>query len=236
MTHPTPWIAFHAVWTSRTRRGRVLYDLLAQFVQAFAVDPTPEESHLRIHEELGPELARRTRGQPADPAKEAEALAAIGYRPGPLVEEATARFGPGRHRRWASGASGYLFHWEWEWPGAAIDRDALLAFQEAHERLPKVGGLAAVGVRLRWWFELAHPGTRAPVYPGSTLRSSVTADLGSRHVSMMIRHDRPDDTPDFRALHAAILAALGPRPPRHVVDLILPPRAPGGRERRQRLP
>lgn len=236
MTHPTPWIALHAVWTSRARSGLAVHEQIARFVDAVAVDPAPRQARVTVHEDLGPQLARLTREVEGTPAAEAAALVAIGYRPGPLVEAVTARLGPGLHRRWASGASGFLFHWTWTYAAGVIDLPALLALAGAHEGLPRVGPFAALAVDVEHDFALARPGTREPCYPASRLRSSAHVDSGSKHASVMVRYDQGVDDAAFRALHRHVLGALGDKPPRHVLQRILPPHRPGGRERREPLP
>jgi hypothetical protein len=88
---------------------------------------------------------------------------------------------------------------------------------------------------LNYWFALKRPSTGMPLFPSSTLRSSVMVWLDSRHVNLAIRYDAPEYTPEMQAIHAEVAAALGPKTPRHALQQIFPAKRPGGRERKVRL-
>lgn len=230
-----PWISFHAPWKSRARSGLVVFEQIQRFVGAVAVDPAPSSVRLAVHEDHGEPLRRLTRELPGTDANQAQALAAIGYRPGPLITLAQQRFGGGTHQRWAQGSSGFLFAWTWERDRPPIELPPFIDFFRAHEALPRAGAMPQVDVTVTYDFEVKRPGTSGALFPGASLRSSVMVWLGSRSVNLSVRYQTPEFTPALREIHAEIVAALGPKTPRHALQQIIPARRPGGRERRVRL-
>lgn len=235
MTLTEPWISFHAPWKSRAKSGLVVLAQIERFVAAVAVDPAPESVALSVYEDHGEPLRRLTRDVAGTDANAARALAAIGYQPGPLITDAQARFGAGTHRRWAQGASGFLFAWTWERDRPPIDLPAFVDFFRAHEALPRAGAMPQVDLVISYHFEVKRPGTSGPLFPGASLRSAVMLWLGSRSVNLSVRYQTPEFTPELRQIHGEVVAALGPKTPRHALQQIIPARRPGGRERRVRL-
>jgi hypothetical protein len=214
MAETKPWISFHAPWVDRSKSGMVVFERIQRFLAACAVDPTPDWIEIEIDEHRRPD----------------------GSLP-PLVDEATAAFGPESKLKTA-GSSNPLASWLWERRSPAIaDAPAMVEFYRAHESIPPLPGREytkrAVQLVVNHWFEVKRPGATAPLFPGATLRSSVMIWLHSRRVNLSLRYQSPDFTPDLRAAHADILAALGPKTPRHALQRIIPARTPGGRERRE---
>jgi hypothetical protein len=85
---------------------------------------------------------------------------------------------------------------------------------------------------LSYGFEVKRPGAGGPLFPGAELRSSVMIFVGARAANLSLRYDSPDMTPELRQAHTEIVAALGPKTPRHALQRIIPATA-GGRERRE---
>ena len=231
---PPPWLYIHMVWTARTRSGLPCLTNLAAFVAAIADRPEPERASLAVREDLGPKLKELTREVESTPARAARALELIDYRPGPLAEAAIAQFGPGQHRPWASGATGFLYAWEWAWQ-APVALPPLVEFYAAHEASARGSGAAQLAVDVHYQFAPHHPATRAPLSPTSRLTSWASVSLERRSTAIGLRIDRPEPTPAFWADYHAVMALLGGKPPRHVVDQIIPARTEAGRERRIRL-
>jgi hypothetical protein len=90
-----------------------------------------------------------------------------------------------------------------------------------------------VGLTLSYWFEVKRPGSAGPLFPGAELRSSVMIFVDGRGANLSLRYDSPDMTPALREAHGEIVAALGPKTPRHALQRIIPATTPRGRERRE---
>jgi hypothetical protein len=243
----TPWIYFHALWTSRLRDGLKVLGQLEQFLAACAFDLRITTAALEVFEDHGDAFARATRDVPSTPAELERALAAISYRPGPLVDAVRARLGDGKHGTWASGASGLCTRWRWEreaWRRSdpPIDAAPMLDAYRAHAAQPPIArglGGKAIELRLGYEFEIKRPGEMAPLFPGTSLRSTASIALGGRRVSIAVRYDSPQLTPELADAHAAITAALAEanrgKLPRHAFQRITPARRPGARERAEDL-
>lgn len=236
MSRSAPWIMFSAAWTSRTKGPKLLGEL-EQFIQSCAMAPAPEVE-LSMYEDLGREFESATRDVEATPEATARALESFGYRPGPLVDEATRRFGTGLHHRWASGECGFRFAWRWS-RSRSESLAALADFYQENAELTVADddgrSRPAVDLMVSYWFDAKRPGERAPLFASQEVRSSLTAWLGSRRVSLALRYPTAKYDPDLAAAHAEILASLGPKSPRGVLDRITPSSRPGARERRERL-
>lgn len=236
MTRRPPWISFHAPWTQRGRSGLVLVERMQRFLAAVAVDPSPQSAELTVYEDLGEELRQRSRGVDSTATNIRAALDAIGYQPGPLVAEVTeAMGGPGRHGTWASGSSGFLMRWSWE-RKAPLDPAPLIALYTRHEADPPVASAPAkrgVGLTFYYSFEVKRPGATAPLFPGASLRSNLLLMVDHRHANLSIRYESPEMTPELRVAHDEIVAALGPKTPRHALSRVVT--SPTGRETSRRL-
>ncbi|HVK72444.1 MAG TPA: hypothetical protein VM734_03965 [Kofleriaceae bacterium] len=209
MTATVPWILCSAAWTSRLRSGAKLLEQLERFLDATAVDPSPDSAQLTIHE-------------------------GSGGSPGPLAVEARQRLGAdATHQRWASGASGDLFvaRWEWQRP---LDLAAPLAFYRDHEDATSATAphRRAVGLMIAYWFEVKRPGETAAMFPGAELRSSLMVWLEARRTSLSLRYASADYTAPLALAHTDVFNRLGPKPPRCVVQRIHPATA-GRKERRE---
>jgi len=213
-----PWILFHAPWTERAKSGMVLLERMQRFLAAAAVDPAPDSLEMTIYDRFAQPLP-------------------------PLVQEAGAAFGASQRDPEAPKPGG-LARWRWRREarnGAPIppaDIGALVDFYRTREHLPPVdgpGAKRAVLLHLTYWFEVKRPGTNAALFPSASLRSGLLLSLDSRHANLSIRYASPELTPELRTAHAAIVAALGPKTPRHAFQRIIPARTPGGRERREPL-
>lgn len=193
-----------------------------RFLAAAAMDPAAEGGSLTIVQAAGEPAA--TLGEPAATVGDANAGA------GAIVAAARARFGAGAAVERGGGLARH--RWDWHGPPQPFDGAALVDFYRAHEALPAIGERRQVDVMLSYWFDLRRPGTTERLFPGSTLRSSAMIWLGARHVNLSVRYDAPGFTPELRTIHDALIATLGPKPPRHALQLIVPATTPRGRERR----
>jgi hypothetical protein len=152
-----------------------------------------------------------------------------------IAADATAAFGPPREARLS--ADGTRGIWRFE-QRAPVDAAPFVAFYRERESLPPpehAPSRRALGLMINHWFEVKRPGTTAPLFPDSQLQSSVMIWLDSRAANLSIRYDSPELTPALRAAHADIVAALGPKTPRHALQRIIPARTLRGRERREPL-
>ena len=191
----------------------VVLERVQRFLAAVAIDPTPDSATLTIYEDRGDEHIAR-----------------------PLVEEVTEVMNaPGRHRTWLTGSSGNFFCWEWKCE-RPFDPDPLIAIYRRHEADPPVTSAPSkrgVGLTLSYWFDVKRPGADQPLFPGAELRSSVMIFVDGRGANLSLRYDSPDMTPALREAHTEIVAALGPKTPRHALQRIIPATTAGGRERRE---
>lgn len=214
----------------------VVLERVQRFLAAVAVDPAPDSAELTVYEDLGYELGRRLRAESWNATTLPATLEAIGYRPGPLVAEVALAMGAsGEQSLCASGSTGYLFRWTWR-RERPFDPGPLIAIYRRHEAdrpMEIAPGRRAVGLTLSYWFEVKRPGTDGPLFPGAELRSSVMIFVGGRGANLSLRYDSPDMTPALREAHTEIVAALGPKTPRHALQRIIPATRPGGRERRE---
>jgi len=210
----TPWISFHAPWTSRLRDLKLLAQI-ERFVAACAIDPAPDSATLEVYDDM--------RGRES-----------ADYRPDARVEATTARFGPGTQSFWGHG----MQRWSWQHRKQPFDSKALIDYFAAHEGDPPIErapGRRGVHLFLSYWFEAKRPGADAPLFPGASLRSAVLLHLGLHSVNLSLRYDSAELTPALRAAHGEILATFDPPLKRGVLQRITPATKPGGRERREPL-
>jgi hypothetical protein len=207
VTQSAPWICFHAPWTERARSGMVVLARVQRFLASVAVDPAPDSAELTVYEN----------------------------RPGLVAEVEVALGATGKHEIWASGATGKLARCKWkrEHP---FDPDPLIDIYRRHEADP-IAELApnkrVVGLTLSYWFEVKRPDAADPLFPGAELRSSVMIFVDKRGANLALRYNSPEMTPALRQAHMEIVAALGPKTPRHALQRIIPATTARGRERRE---
>lgn len=187
----------------------VVLERVQRFLAAVAVDPAPDSAELRVF------------GNPGDEH-------------GSVVTDVAEVMGTsGEPGVWASGPSGFRWAWRRERP---FDPDPLIAVYRRHETDPPVAFAPhkrGVGLTLSYWFEVKRPGETGPLFPGAELRSSVMIFVDGRGANLSLRYDSPEMTPALRQAHTEIVAALGPKTPRHALQRITPATTPRGREKRE---
>jgi hypothetical protein len=185
----------------------VVLERVQRFLASVAVDPSPDSAELTVYENRGT-----------------------------LVGEVDAALGAtGEPEIWASGATGNLSRCRWK-RERPFDADPLIDVYRRHEDDPisvSAPNKRVVGLTLSYWFEVKRPDAAGPLFPGAELRSSVMIFVDRRGANLALRYDSPEMTPALRQAHTEIVAALGPKTPRHALQRIVPAATPRGRERRE---
>lgn len=148
--------------------------------------------------------------------------------PDARTADAAARFGGATRRERGPTVACSV----WDLRDPSLDVDRFVDFYRDHEAAPPVEDHRAVQLMVSWQFQVRRPGTDDALVPTARFSSDVMVWVDSRHVNLSVRYDTPDYTPALRAAHADVVAALGPRTPRHALQQIIPARTTGGRERR----